>query len=248
MQKFAVQIIGWETHQERTNRTNYTWFKFHSKASSGHFWLETSHEEKTVWIYLMCQRNQQEVESLYFSDVVIAAHCQIKPSSVAGIINHFVELGLLRDLSRANTALIPHENQILVSPEEIRREEIRIDNSPLTAAWLAEKWNEICTGYRKVRNPQKLDPKKKKQIKDRLEETPNSEEWVAALTRISLSTKCQGLENEPGKYEHWKATFDWFIKPGRLDQIADGVWDGRKSKPQEQHPFVAIMNAQKGTA
>lgn len=246
MTKYAISIVGWDDYQERGDRANYIWFKFHSKTYTGDFWTRSSHVEKVVWLFLLCLRNRQQDPVVFVPDVLLVAYCSVKASEISSILNKLAELGVIQDESRKD----PGSFQAISWP---RLEESRVEGelpgetpAPLTPLWLARKWNELCGSLKKLREPVKLNPVRSSSASKRLKEHPNCDDWIAAIQRISLSTKCLGKENEPGKYENWAADFDWFIKPGRLDQILEGKWDGRKKAAPTLSP--AAREALKGGA
>lgn len=92
---FAISFNNWDEHQERADRSNYTWFKFFSKTVDGHIWLNTDNDAFRVLVYLMCKRNALEGKVFHFSDEIIAAHCKVKARSVEKIIDHLVSVGAI---------------------------------------------------------------------------------------------------------------------------------------------------------
>lgn len=71
-----------------------------------------------------------------------------------------------------------------------------------------------------VRN---LSSDRNRSLKSRMKETFFRENFPDGIKRISVSAFCLG-ESEQG----WRATFDWFLKPGNLEKILEGKYDGRQ--------------------
>lgn len=73
----------------------------------------------------------------------------------------------------------------------------------------------------------RLTPDRRKQALARIKETPDQESWTQALNRVSESVFLQG-QNE----RHWKAGFDWLLRPNTLPRLLEGYY-GNGTKPKE---------------
>lgn len=243
MRKFVLSITAWGEHQERPDRLNYSWFKFHAKTINGHFWSTTSSDELKVWICLLCLRNGQSGEFVHTNDLTLAGYCNFSPKQINEIIDKLILAGSLRDETRAETAETRTTGPNIV--EESRVEE-SICAQKLDPFWLANTWNEHCGKLPKVKFPEKLDPKRKKEAREALALRPDAELWIAAIKKMAESDFCLGKKNSD-KHKTWKAKFDFLVRVGTIDRVLEGEFDNHPSSANESQ-FAKELKAQRSSA
>lgn len=151
MRRFALSIVGWAEYQERPDRANYNWFKFHQKTITGHLWANSTLEQKAMWIALLCIRNAQQDDIIHTQDFVLAGYCGVKPTAVPKILSGLMELGAILDVSRMDAGKIPEVSRQIPGLElELEKKERREEEKgpaefpPLPPA-LAARENEFSS-------------------------------------------------------------------------------------------------------
>lgn len=84
---------------------------------------------------------------------------------------------------------------------------------------LLKSWNELPKPFSKV---SVLNFSRKASINRRLKEKFFAENWQAALAKFARSNFLKG-----GGTTGWIANFDWFLKPGSVEKIIEGYYDGK---------------------
>jgi hypothetical protein len=81
----------------------------------------------------------------------------------------------------------------------------------VVAAWAAQP---------KLPQIRNLSAKRRKMIATRLKDDFFERHYEEAIARLAQSSFCLG-ENK----QHWRADFDWFLKPDTVTQIIEGKYD-----------------------
>jgi len=104
-----------------------------------------------------------------------------------------------------------------------------------------DEWNKNADNVRLPRCLQ-LSDKRRRYVEARLRDPFFSENWRAALGKISESTFCKGT-NDRG----WKATFDWFIRPDSVAKTMEGQYDNR-AETHQQRPNPRLEGVSRNNA
>jgi hypothetical protein len=97
--RFELKIPNWDEYQERPDRSNYVWFKFHQKILTGDFWSKSTLAQKAMFVTLLCLRNAQQEETIRTVDFVLAGHAGIKTNEVEETLKGLITLGVVQDVS-----------------------------------------------------------------------------------------------------------------------------------------------------
>jgi hypothetical protein len=92
---------------------------------------------------------------------------------------------------------------------------------------IVETWN-AQSGVSKILLP--LTAGRKTHLAARLQETLFRTRAIEGISRVTGSKFCRG-----GGPRGWKATFDWFIKPGTLTKILEGQYDDETPTKPNDH-------------
>lgn len=88
-----------------------------------------------------------------------------------------------------------------------------------TESEIVEAWNSIDG----VTHVVAMNPGRKKAIKARLNDRVFRDRWREAIEKVRGSPFCLG-END----RNWRATFDWFLRPGTVAKAIEGQYDSRR--------------------
>lgn len=95
--------------------------------------------------------------------------------------------------------------------------------------WLVELWNANSGDLPKVRP--KISKKRKAMIQKAIKEFPEKEDWLDAIRRLAESDFANGRTEK----SDWVATFDFMLKPGKLEKILEGAFDNRSGSSNKSH-------------
>jgi hypothetical protein len=113
-------------------------------------------------------------------------------------------------------------------------------NGPPSPAWLAETWNQHSGSLKKLQEPQSLSSDRERAARARLKEKPEPRMWVEVISRMAKNSFCLGKKNSE-KHKHWKADFDWLIRPGTVDRFLEGKYDDANAPSAKPNPFQAEL-------
>lgn len=243
-------IPKWDKHQK--DRTT-VWFKIRNDIFMDTKFASLSSNAKVLLLLLWALKARQSASSSQVGDELetssvqvtvklASSWLQVRPVLIRSAYSELVEKQLVKPFSC--TQNVPRE-------EEKREEESKEEHTPPIDANKknqdppkneAEKqsfekvknlWNDLAEqeGYSSIRS---LDGKRKTQIRARLKEIPDTEDWRKALSAIPFDNFFSG--KVPGKNgTKFKANFDWFIKPGNLLKLLEsylGIESKIKNKPK----------------
>ena len=137
-----------------------------------------------------------------------------------------------REGSEGNPIKVIHEGQ---ESEQAQPTVADSGDSPISAARIAGRARKragrtigaVAAAWgAEARLPQisNLSAKRAKAVATRLKDDFFAEHYQQAIAKIAKSTFCLG-ENE----KHWRANFDWFLKPGSIEKVLEGNYDGDRA-------------------
>lgn len=83
-----------------------------------------------------------------------------------------------------------------------------------------------------------LGEKRNRAAAARWAERPDENYWTNIVKKMAESSLCRGEKNEPGsKHAHWRADFDFFLKPDTHTKVMEGKYDDRFSSQKKYNPI-----------
>jgi len=99
---------------------------------------------------------------------------------------------------------------------------------------LLNNWNSLNKKNNKIPTIRLVSDKRKKSIKNRLQDKDFVANYKKALEMIPQSSFLTG--NSDSK---WIANFDWFIKPDTYNKILEGIYNNREKSKQRKGTFIS---------
>ena len=219
----SLSIKNWNKFNPRSDRANYTWFRFQNDLLHDPKLFPLSECEKLTYIFLLCEASKKNSETIELSIAYASAILRFKEKEIQNYINGLDKCGLVTAKSRHDDG-----EQMGVIPATYERDVTNERTNELVemdfdAIALFNLWNENCGSLPKSRE---LSKTRKSSATARLKEKPERLFWEEVIFRIRDSAFCNG-ESDTG----WRATFDWLLKPDTHMKVLEGKYDKIKKEP-----------------
>jgi hypothetical protein len=216
-----ITILGWKKINARKDVDNPSWFKFKHKFFSDTEFYEFSHEEKLVWIYLLCEASKKNDDGKFtLSELHAHTVARLSVETVRSTLKKLKAIHVIDyETSRRRNANVTDAG---VRQEEKREEERRGEErlTPPSAPALpplAKIWNDHRGTLPEVKG---CSGTRRRQAEARWRDNPSTEYWAEIVSRIARSPFCSG-DNERG----WRASFDFLIRPETQHKVQEGRYD-----------------------
>ncbi len=216
-----VTVRNWERFNPRSDRANYSWFRFQNGFFTDQSVFGLSDAQQLLFAFLCCEASKKNEQTI---DLRMDYICALRKKSEQEVRNDLKSLavgGLIageepaesRHEAGSEPALLP---ATYVRTNE-RNERDGTDKIATPRGILVELWQKHSGTLEKVTS---VSPTRATQIRERLEENPDPAYWEGLIKKMAASPFFNG-QNKFG----WAATFGWLIKPGKHEDVAEGTYD-----------------------
>lgn len=123
----TITIKNFKKHNARQNRKNYNWFKFDSNFFFDQKTCELTHEEKLLFIFLLCIRNKSDIDEISYSENQVMYLLGFEEEEQKKYLNNIASLGLIELNSSTNVTQSCTKLSQSGRLDKIRLDKIRLD-------------------------------------------------------------------------------------------------------------------------
>jgi hypothetical protein len=215
-----ISITNWEKYNPRSDRANYTWFRFQNHFFHDQSVFPLSDSQKILFLFLLCEASRANSSEISIRLDYLSAILKVKPSEIHSNIQSIQDARLLAVITPADSRPIAGEEPSLLPATYVRTDV----QTPvcLGPGDLQEIWNQhrgklpVC---------RKLGDKRIRAAKIALASEPDPEYWTELIQALAASPWHTG-ETSSG----WVADFDFLLQKDKHIELYDRLVGGKKSR------------------
>lgn len=187
-------------------------------------WLKALKDENYIAIELIYKKNSKEVDKRY---IKIAQNFVNEKTKKGGAenCNRVVQISAegVAENCRDNNTYINNNTTTCKSDENEEKKVARKIEPTIPYTKIVDKYNEICTGLRKIKH---IPENRKKAIKARFNSGYNFDDFVMLFELTQKSDFLTGkVKSSSSSHKNWKASFDWLINDSNMTKVLEGNYD-----------------------
>lgn len=230
---WTIEVLNWKKFNPRTDVKASSWYRkahlIHFDPAWGHFKAEELH----VWDFFLALASMKNQSVFEYTPEILARAARVRIKVFESAVQKLERMGCVRvtDASRGR-------NGNVALRTDGRTDETDGDGRTGTGATddpppppqethpLQEIWNRHRGKLPECRS---MSENRQEAAEKLWSKNPSTEYWSNVVMRMAASAFCRGEKNKPGKFEDWKADFDFLIDEETHIKVMERKYDDRPS-------------------
>jgi len=229
MKSITITVLNWEKYNPRSDRTNFSWFRFENRFFHDQTVFKLSANSKLLAVFLFCEVSTSAGKPAEVNLDYVSALLNVRKTQVVKLLKELRDAGIVDfdeaflPSSRRHSAVIPPQNDVLHNKtykQDSTRQTVQDNTPPETAAGFSPKvlfelWNSNCDPLPKA---ERLSDPRKAKARAQIDKYPDEKHWLEVIAKFKASDFCR---------EQWRPGFDDLLSEPKRLKALEGSYDNK---------------------
>lgn len=225
-----VTITNWEKYNPRSDRKNFTWFRFEN-SFFGQKVFGITDSQVTLFCLILCEASKKNSSAIKINTEYVSAIRQKSESQILEDLHALNRLELLTtSLTALNDGVKPsYERTNETNVRNERDEELTLLSTDADDQKSQPPYFEIFELWKSqnvLRGIQSISDRRKSKARSQWKKYPDLRHWEDALAKFTGSQFCR---------EKWKPGIDEFLDETKRLRALEGGYDDKKQFSKNAH-------------